>query len=373
MNFKSVVFFSTVSFFVLTGVAEAQNKYTTSQDQQPKSIWEDESAANPYFKSSRPKASSASAQETKKKVREPKRSTFKRRVYTGPSKAEIAEAASKKAVENFKTFMSNENYDVKYGNISYDVAGDSLSVTDVSMVPKVKEGQGKVVPYYMTAKEITLRNFNIGEKNGKPLLKNGEMKARKIEIPVWDENAVKKGKIEISQLTMNGDVPAYMKAQGAGELDKVEARDFRSETIINETILNNVVRSKIFSASTVSFSGVELQKELIESLKYQSLDGLKFETARVNTRPVPTLDGVAAAMTSYSARILNTDLVVGARLEAQKENPDPNLEQLKKNAEENKAAIKAVEEEMGQASDHSEKTEEKADTTKITDASKKSE
>ena len=90
--------------------------------------------------------------------------------------------------------------------------------------------------------------------------------------------------------------------------------------------MNNVVRSKIFSASTVSFSGVELQKELIESLKYQSLDGLKFETARVNTRPVPTLEGVAAAMTSYSARILNTDLVVGARLEAQKENPDPNVD-----------------------------------------------
>jgi len=226
------------------------------------------------------------------------------------------------------------------------VPGDSLSVVNFSMVPKKGTPQEKTIPYYLTAKELSMRNFNIGEKEGAPLLEDGEMKARKVEIPVWDENAVKKGKIEISQLKMTGDVPSYFKSQGDGELKTVELKNFRSETIINETVLNNIVRSKIFAASSASFAGVELQKNIIEALKRQELDGLKFASARINSRNIPTVQGAAAAMTSYSARILNTDLVLGARLEAQKDKPVADIEQLKKNAAENKAAVAAVEAEM---------------------------
>ncbi len=319
---------------------------TEKAAEKPKSIWDDDSAANPYFKSSSKKASVKTTKKEIKKTKEPKRSTFKRRVYTGPSKEEINEAASQKAVENFKVYLASKDYDVKFGKISYNVAADSLSVTDFMMVPKKGSPQEEKIPYYLTAKELIFRKFNIGEKNAKPVLENGEMKARKVEIPVWDENNVKKGKVEIAQLIMRGNVPAYMKAQGEGKLSAVELRDFRSETIINETILNNVVRSKIFSASSAAFTGVDLKKELIDSIKHQSLDGLKFETARIDSRNIPSLSGAIAAMTSYSARILNTDLVLGARLEAQKDKPVADMEQLKKNAEENKAAIVAVEAEM---------------------------
>lgn len=327
---------------------EKTGKKTVGQKaaEEPKSIWDDDSAANPFFTSSSKKTSAQTTKKDAKKAKEPRRSTFKRRVYTGPSKEEISAAASKKAEENFKTYLASKDYDIQFGKISYNVAADSLSVTDFTMVPKKGSPQEKVIPYYLTAKEMIFRNFNIGEKNGNPVLENGEMKARKVEIPVWDENNVKKGKIEIAQLIMRGNVPAYMKAQGEGKLSAVELRDFRSETIINETILNNVVRSKIFSASSAAFTGVDLKKALIDSLKHQSLDGLKFETARIDSRNIPSLSGAVAAMTSYSARILNTDLVLGARLEAKKDKPVADIEQLKKNAEENKAAVAAVEAEM---------------------------
>lgn len=366
MKFKSVVF---LPAFVLLAVffcnqAVAQTKKESPHDkivreyyekmgktppgkkaEKPKSIWDDSNESNPYFKSSTKKVRTAAQAKAEKKPREPKRSTFKRRVYKGPSKDEIKEAASKKAIENFKSFFVSEKYDIKYDKISYNVRGDSLSVVNFSMVPKKGTPKAEKIPYYLTAEEISMRKFNIGEKDGTSLSDDGEMKARKVEIPVWDENAVKKGKIEISQLKMTGDVPAYIKAQGAGNLKTVELKDFRSEAIIREAILNNVVRSKVFAASSAYFADVDLQTGVVDSLKNQSLDGLKFALARVDNRTLPTLQGVIAAMTSYSARILNTDLVVGARLEAKKPKTEqkPDIEQLQKNAAENKAEIAKIE------------------------------
>ena len=370
MKRKSVVFLSAFFFFTMAcGIKTAAaakvespherllreyherrgqktQQQKAAEQQQPKSIWDDDSASNPYFRSSNKKVRTAADVKAEKEASKAKKSTFKRRVYTGPSKDEINAAASKKAVENFKAFFVSEKYDIKYDKISYSVPGDSLSVVNFRMIPKKGSPQEKNIPYYLTAKELSLRNFNIGEKDNTEMLEDGELKARKVEIPVWDENAVKKGKIEISQLKMTGDVPSYLKAQGEGELKTVELSNLRSETIINETVLNNIVRSKIFAASSATFVGVELQKDIIEALKHQKLDGLKFTMAQVNSRNIPTPQGVAAAMTSYSARVLNTDLVLGARLEAQKDKPVANMEQLKKNANENKAAVAAVEAEM---------------------------
>lgn len=368
MKSKNVVFLSAFILlaFVCGGAADASAKEESPHDRmlreyrektggqgvgkkaikQPESIWDDDSESNPYFRSANKKVRTAAQAEAEKKPREPKRSTFKRRVYTGPSKDEINQAASKKAVENFKVFFAGGDYDIKYDHISYGTAGDILSVVNFRMVPKKGTPQEKIIPYYLTAKELSMRNFNIGEKDGTPLAEDGEMKARKVEIPVWDENAVKKGKIEISQLKMTGDVPAYLKNKGEGKLKTVELSDFRSETIINETILNNVVRSKVFAASSAFFAGVNLKKNIVDSLKRQSLDGLEFDAARIDSRNIPTLQGAAAAMTSYSARILDTDLVLGARLEAQKDKPVADIERLKKNAAENKAAVAAVEAEM---------------------------
>ena len=140
---------------------------------------------------------------------------------------------------------------------------------------------------------------------------------------------------------MTGDLVPYLKAKGNGTLNFIEIKNLRSETIINETVLNNIVRSKVFSASSAAFQDVKLQSGIVDALKRQDVDGLEFSSVQINGQSVPSVEGIKAAMTSYSARVLNTDLVLGARLEAQKEkpNPDPDLELLKKNVEENKEAI----------------------------------
>ena len=314
---------------------------------EPQSIWDDKSEANPYFKKQNSGKTKKVADKKEKKVREPKRTTFKRRVYTGPSKEEIVAAAKKDAVENFNALLESENYDLKYDKITYNVPADSLSVSKIVFIPVQKDEKEKekpLIPYIMKADELVLRNLNIGEKNGTPLLRDGEMTVKNMEIPVWNENGVKKGKVDIEYLKMTGDLPPFLHAKGNGKLKLMEIKKLRSETIINETVLNNVVRSKIFSASDAAFYDVVMQSAIIDALKKQEVSGFKFSSAQIDGQTVPSLESAAAAMTSYSARILDTDLVLGARLEAQKGDPaaDPDLEQLKKNVEENKAALVKV-------------------------------
>ena len=356
MKYKGIVAL-TVSALLFCGVIqEAQaassqgtkNVYTQKKKKEkndkPKSIWDDESAANPYFKKQK-----SAKKDTKKTVKEERAKTpSKRRAYTGPSKKEIAQAATQKAEENFKSFFSSEEYNVEYGQISYDVTGDSLSVNDVTVVPNKDQSEQNAIPYLMKADQIILIRFNVGEKDGRPMRDKGEMLVRKLEFPIWNEKAVKKGKVEIDHLKMGGDMATFLKAKGEGKIASVEIRNLRSEAIINETVLNNVVRSKVLSASSAYFTDAALQKSILESLKQQKLDGVNFASATINGRSLASLDAARAVMTSYSARILNTDLVLGARLEAKKEKPEPfpDVELLKKNVTENKAAIAATEEEL---------------------------
>ncbi|MBO4520925.1 MAG: hypothetical protein J5787_06925 [Alphaproteobacteria bacterium] len=352
MKYKGIIFLSVLALFCSTAQEtkaapsqkKAQNIYTQKKtENKPKSIWDDETAANPYFKDPKKKKKAPVVKKEKpKKVQE---KAYKKPVYTGPNQKEIAQNAIKKAEENFKTFFSFGKYDLKYGQISYNVNGDVLSVSDVTIKSMEKFN---AAPYLMKAEQIILRSFNVGEKNGKPMLNDGEMIVRKLELPVWNQKFVKKGKVDIAQLRMKGDIPAYLKAKGEGKLSALEVRDLRSEAIINETVLNNVVRSKILSASSASFYDAEVKKDLLEALKQQTIDGLNFSSAAINGKEISTKDGAASAMTSYSARILNTDLVLGARLEAKKDkpNPSPDLNLLKQNAAENKAAIAATETEV---------------------------
>lgn len=314
--------------------AEKKRKETAK-----KSVWDDNS--NPYFKSGRPKPKK---DETVVEEDGPRRSTFKRRVYDGPRKEEIFEAAVKKATENFNSFMTSEDFTVQYDNISYNVDNDTLSVSEVIAIPKQKNIKEVPVPYLMRIKDLSLRSFNIGEVEQTPIVKDdGELTARKIEIPIWDEKGVKKGKVDIANLFIKGEIVSFLQKR-EGEYQSLEIRNLRSEKIINETILNNIIRSKVFSASSADFKNGKIKKELYTALKEQRLNGFEFSEARVNGQPLTTMDGVSSAMISYSARILNTDMVWGARLEAKKgKSAEPDPEQFKKNVEENKAAIKELE------------------------------
>lgn len=270
-----------------------------------------------------------------------------RRAYTGPSHEEIAKAAEQKAVENIKSMLTDKRFALKYGKIGYDSYADLLTVDDVTLVPlKTAPGQ-KIPPYYFKAQQAVLRGANIGEKEGTPLNATGELRLNAVEIPVWDENAVKKGKVDIALLVLNGNIPAWLRMRAVGRLDGVDVNDLRSETIINEAVLNNVVRSKIFAASSASFRQASMGRDFVDALKRQSLDGLSFVSATIDGKEIANDAGALAAMTSYSARILDSDLVAAARNEAENaKKPDFSKEKLKKNIAENKAARAAVETEL---------------------------
>ena len=328
---------------------QTQNIYTQKKtDDKPKSIWDDDSAANPYFKMSKSEKQKRKAAAEAEAQKQKANNTYKHPVYTGPSKKEIAENAVKTAEQNFMTLFSLDEYDLKFDRISYNVSGDALTVTNMSYIPKENSLRSDLKTYLMKADQVVLRNFNIGEIENKPILNNGEMLVRKLELPVWNAKGVKKGKVEIAQLRMKGDVPSYLKSKGEGKFDAIEVRNLRSEAIINETILNNIVRSRVLSASSAFFYEVDLQKKIADSLKRQELDGLEFTSAVVNGKSLPSMEEVSSVMTSYSARVLNTDLVLGARLEAKKPRPDPvpDLDLLRKNVAENKAAVAAAEKEL---------------------------
>lgn len=321
---------------------KAQEAKDPQKNKKPASIWDDTSEANPYFKN-RTNKTGADVREQMKK-REPKKTTFKRRVYTGPSKEEIRAAASQKAVENFRASLPKGSYDVRYDKIGYDLDGDRLTISNLTFVPKAGTAEAKKIPYYMKAEDIALRGYNIGEKENTPLVKTGEAAIRGLEVPIWNENGVKSGQMQFAQLKMNGDFLEYMK-NGKGKFDAVELSDFRSEAIIRETILNNIVRSKVFSASSALFNEVDIASSMTESLKNQTLDGMSFKSALINSQQIDSQAGAMAAMISYSARILNEDMVVAARTEAQKKKPNMTIEQLKENIEEKKRALAELNEE----------------------------
>lgn len=321
---------------------EAEEAKNPKKNEKPASIWDDTSESNPYFKN-RTNKTGADVRDQMKK-REPKKTTFKRRVYTGPSKDEIRAAASQKAVENFRASLPKGNYDVRYDKIGYDLAGDKLTISNLTFVPKAGTAEAKKITYYLKAEDVSLRGYNIGEKENTPMVKTGEATIRGLDVPVWNENGIKSGQMKFSQLKMNGDFLEYMKS-GKGKFDTVELSDFRSEKIIRETILNNIVRSKVFSASSAVFKEADLSSSLADSLKDQTLDGLSFKTALINSQEINSQAGALAAMISYSARILNADLVVAARTEAEKKKPNMTIEQLKENIEENKRALAELNEE----------------------------
>lgn len=290
----------------------------------------------------------AYAQKVKEeRARKAEQKMVKRRVYTGPSHEEIAKAAEQKAVENIKSMLTDKRFSLKYGEIGYDSYADLLTIDDVTLVPlKTAPGQ-KIPPYYFKAQQVVLRGANIGEKEGTPLNTAGELRLTAVEIPVWDENAVKKGKIDISLLVLNGNIPAWLRMRGVGRLERVDVNGLRSETIINEAVLNNVVRSKIFAASSASFRQASMGQNFIDAFKRQGLDGFSFVSATVDGKEIANDTGALAAMTSYSARILDSDLVAAARNEAENaKKPDFSKEKLKKNIAENKAARAAVDAEL---------------------------
>ncbi|MGN0904385.1 MAG: hypothetical protein ACI4PW_04435 [Alphaproteobacteria bacterium] len=336
MNVKRIAVLSALSLLVLSSRAVAQ---------QGSSIWDAPSDESRYFQ----KKTTTTGADIKKRYgrKQAKKSTFKRQVYKGPTPEEIATQAFYKAQENFRAALPKGAYDVRFEKLDYNVPSDTLVLTNLTVTPKNAGSSGASVPYIMKAETVEVMGFNLGEKAGTPMREDGQTVISKIDLPVYNEKNVKVGKMELERLDIRG---PFMKAlpEGGGKFGLVNLTGFKLEKIINETVLNNIVRSKIFSANQASFSDVTVPAGFIDALKNQTLGGFAFREASINNERVTSTAGAEAALTSYSARVLNPDLVLGARMEAQKKQPVVSLSRIKENAERNKKERAALDSEKEQ-------------------------
>lgn len=327
-------------FFSVNEAAAAQDSAEYS------SIWDDPNESNPYFKKKYAKTGADIKRENSTE-RKYYKTTFKRRVYTGPTPAQAAEQAKAKAGDNFKAYLPDGKYDVRFEKMDYDPNGDVLRFTKLQFKPRPKTPEAKKIPYYLQVDEADFSGFNIGEIYGTPQNETGKVYLSDVEIPVWNENSVKVGKVTIGQVSMVGKGLALLKER-QGDLSELTVSDLHSEKIINETVLNNIVRSKIFAARSATFANVRISAEFFEAIKEQSLSGMTFSSALINTRLYTSEQAVYAEMLSYSARVLNPELVEGARMEGAKDKKDqnPTMKQIRKNAEELKAKKEKLAKEM---------------------------
>lgn len=329
---KRVSFFSAFMFVLLLS-------FGAYAQQQSSSIWDERSDDSRYFQRQNTQTGADIRAQFGKK--EAKKSTFKRQVYTGPTVEEIAAAANKKAQENFQRFLPKGNYDVRFEAIAYNPTTDTLSISKLLVAPKPNTQEARKFPFYLKADSMEVSEFNIGQKLDTPLKEEGVVRIRKIEIPVYNEKDVKSGKMDFAQLIIRGPFLKVMN-EGAGKLNRVDVSDFRSEKIMNETVLNNIIRSKVFSANNAVFNNVTVANGFLKNLGEQSLTGIDFTGAIVNNEQLSSKEAAEAAMISYSARVLNPDLVLGARLEAQKKQPVMSMSRIKENAEKNKQEKNAL-------------------------------
>lgn len=329
------IFLALLIMFAANGSSAQMLEYDAEADSG--SLWDDPNESNPYFKKQKIRTAADVKKEQAKK-KEYYKTTFKKRVYMGPSPAAAAEQAKAKSVESFKSHLPQGQYDVRFDSWDYDDSVDELSFKNLVFKPREKTPDAEKIPYYFKAEEARFAGFNLGEIYGTPQNETGTIRLSKLDVPVWNENSVKVGKITFDAVVFQGKGMAFMKEK-QGNFTEIAVDGMRSEKIINETIVNNIVRSKIFAVQRAVFKNVVLSAAAFESVKNQSLDGVSFSSARVNGKDYTSPQAVLAEAISYSARVLNPDLVKGARLEGAKpeDKQKPTMEQVRKNAAENNA------------------------------------
>lgn len=344
MNQKIAVFGFGVLLSVLSVSAVfAQNVAEGGFDgEDESSIWEDDTSADGrYF--TRKKGRTAADIKREEAKFAPKKKTATKFVYTGPTKEDIAKQAPVTARQNFRKLMPPE-YDYTFGKIEYNVDTDSFKVTDLTALPKSK-ARNKTGVYAIKIGSVELYKFNIGERGGTKQNPSGQAILSQIDIPDFNASNVKTGQVKIEGLKIDGRF-IYLMEKRSGVLDKVAISGLRSEKIINETILNNIVRAKVFSANSAEFEKLNVPAGFMSLLKNQSFKGFDFSSAVVNGKRIPTPAGAEAAMISYSSRFLDSDLVMGVRMEKEKKNPIANMDAVKRNVTAHKQSVAEFEKEF---------------------------
>ena len=333
-----------LSVFALSPAFSQTSGTNADADGKESSIWDDDSSGDSRFFTRKKGRTAADIKREEAKFA-PKKKTATKFVYTGPSKEEIAKQAPITAQQNFRKLLPPV-YDYQFEKVEYDVNTDSFRVTGLTALPK-SEAQRKKGMYGIKIGSIELYKYNIGERGGTKQNPSGQAILSEIDVPVYNQNGVKSGQLKIENLKITGRFP-YLMEKGSGVLDQVTFSGLRSEKIINETVLNNIVRAKVFSADSADFTNLSVPAGFMDLLKDQSFKGFNFTSSVVNGKRIGTPAGAEAAMISYSSRFLDSDLVMGARMEKAKKKPIANMEAVKRNVTAHKQSVAEFEKEFSE-------------------------
>lgn len=343
--------FSDKALDALTGEDVAGEKLREKQESQKKkkedALWDQNREGGSFFDKKKRDRTAADVKKEEEAKHSYKKTTFKRRRYAGPTYKAAAEAAAKKAVENFKTFLPAGDFEFKYESEKYHPSADALIIKNVKFVPKEDSPDAKKIPYYLTAKEIKASGFNLGRIFDRPQNETGLLVFSDVDFPIYNEKNVKSGLIKINRVEARGQALALLKNR-QGALSSLGIAGLRNEKIINEIVFNDVVRSKIFALRFGTFYNVTIPKGFVENLKQQTIEGLTFSSATVDTIAYTSPEAVQANIVRYSARVFDAEKLTGARIEAAKKQRERKNtdEQFRKNAKIKESAVKEIEKQL---------------------------
>ena len=342
--------FSDKALDALTGEDVAGEKLREKQrqkEEREKAKWDKDNETASYVKKKKKIRTAADVKKEEAEKRDYKKSTYKRKKYAGPTYKDASAEAEKKAMEAFKTYLPEGDFDFVYESENYRQSSDILIVKNVKFVPKKESQEAKTVPYYLAIKEIKVVGFNLGQIYNSAQKKTGLVVFAETDFPIYNEKKVKTGQIKINRLEARGKSLAVLK-KGQGVLTSLKVQGLHNEKIINEVVFNDIVRSKIFAIRFGTFRNITIPSGFADQLKEQSVEGFSFSSASVDSAAYTSPAALQANVIKYSARVFDANKLAGAQIEAKKKKREQvnTDEQFRKNAQVKESAVKELEKQL---------------------------
>ncbi|MCQ2913750.1 MAG: hypothetical protein MJ247_00970 [Alphaproteobacteria bacterium] len=256
-----------------------------------------------------------------KKKNEFKPTSFKRRVYEGPSYNELKKRAAENAKNAAVDYLPKGNFDLTYGDFAYNESGDVLSVSNIVAKSKNKNSETDEPYVLFTVKSAKITGFNLGELDETPVNETGILEIEGIDINLYDANMVKKGKRTIGSIRLVGEALKILQ-KNDGKFDILQIKDLYSEILINKIVRETIIQSELYKANNITFYNGSVNGALMNLGKEkQFFDGLTLTNATIDGSDYSTmnLEKLDMVIKKMSSRVIDIDKIASARAEKQKD------------------------------------------------------
>lgn len=261
---------------------------------------------------------------TQKKKNQFVPTTFKRRRYEGPTYAELKVRAGENAKNAVIDYLPNGNsYDLTYGEFTYNENGDVLGISNIVAKTKIKQKETNEPYVLFTVKSAKLTGFNLGELEEEPVNQMGILEIEGIEINIYNENMVKKGKRTIGSIRLVGEALNILQKK-EGKFDILQIKDLYSEILINKIVRETIIQSELYKANNITFYNGSVNGGAVNLVQEKNFfTGLSLTNATVDGTDYSTmnLEKLDMVIKKMSSRVIDLEKVASARAEKQKD-PD---------------------------------------------------